>query len=67
MEKCQEEGGDNINPEQLYNLIRRRHPLHQEQRMVIKGFLSAVNTDVPEKNVRQEMVDILERKLLENA
>ena len=56
-----------INQDQLYYLLSRGIPLHQAQRMVIRGFLSAVITAVPDKNVRQEMVDILERKLLENA
>ena len=56
-----------INQDQLYYLLSRGIPLHQAQRMVIRGFLSAVITAVPDKNVRQEMVDILERKLLGNA
>lgn len=56
-----------INQDQLYYLLSRGIPLHQAQRMVIRGFLSAVITAVPDKNVRQEMVDILERKLMENA
>lgn len=56
-----------INQDQLYYLLSRGIPLHQAQRMVIRGFLSAVITAIPDKNVRQEMVDILERKLRENA
>lgn len=56
-----------INQDQLYYLLSRGIPKHQAQRMVIRGFLSAVITAIPDKNVRQEMVDILERKLRENA
>lgn len=56
-----------INQDQLYYLLSRGIPLHQAQRLVIRGFLSAVITAVPDKDVRREMVDILERKLRENA
>lgn len=55
-----------INQDQLYYLLSRGIPKHQAQRMVIRGFLSAVITAMPDKNVRQRMVDILERKLKGN-
>lgn len=56
-----------INQDQLYYLLSRGIPRHQAQRMVIRGFLSAVITAIADRDVRQEMVDILERKLKENA
>lgn len=56
-----------INQDQLYYLLSRGIPKHQAQRMVIRGFLSAVITAIPDKDVRQEMVKILEGKLKQNA
>ncbi|WP_251575051.1 Fe-S cluster assembly protein SufD [Limosilactobacillus agrestimuris] len=55
-----------INQEQLYYLLSRGIPKKQAQRMVIRGFLSAVITSIPDRNIRQEMIGILERKLREN-
>ena len=55
-----------INQEQLYYLLSRGIPKKQAQRMVIRGFLSAVITSISDRNIRQEMIEILERKLREN-
>ena len=52
-----------VDPHQLYYLMSRGIPRPQAQRMVIRGFLGAVLTAIPSKDVRNRMIDILERKL----
>lgn len=49
---------------QMYYLMSRGIPYAQAQRLVIRGFLGAVIDAIPAKNVRQKMIDILERKLI---
>lgn len=52
-----------VDATQLYYLLSRGIPKPIAERMVIRGFLSAVLTAIPAKSVRDEMVTILERKL----
>lgn len=52
-----------VNAQQLYYLMSRGIPKAVAQKMVIRGFLGAVLTAIPVKNVRKEMISILERKL----
>lgn len=52
-----------VDPHQLYYLVSRGIPRPQAQQMVIRGFLGAVLTAIPSKDVRNRMIDILERKL----
>lgn len=52
-----------VDPVQMYYLMSRGIPKKQAERMVIRGFLGAVLTAIPSASVRQQMIDILERKL----
>lgn len=52
-----------VDPHQMYYLMSRGIPRPQAQRMVIRGFLGAVLSAIPSKDVQSKMVDILERKL----
>lgn len=52
-----------VDPHQMYYLMSRGIPRKQAERMVIRGFLGAVLSAIPAADVRQKLVDILERKL----
>ena len=52
-----------ISEEQLYYLMSRGIPRKQAERMVIRGFLGAVLSAIPAADVRNKLVEILERKL----
>lgn len=54
-----------VDPTQMYYLMSRGLPHAQAQRLVIRGFLGAVLDAVPSKEVRWEMIAILEKKLIE--
>ncbi|WP_295746878.1 Fe-S cluster assembly protein SufD [uncultured Limosilactobacillus sp.] len=53
-----------VDAHQLYYLLSRGIPEHQAKRMVIRGFLSAVLTALPNRRLEDKMITILERKLL---
>ena len=48
-----------VDPVQMNYLMSRGIPYDQAQRLVIRGFLGAVLDAVPDKDVRQKMIDIL--------
>lgn len=50
---------------QMNYLMSRGIPYDQAQRLVIRGFLGAVLDAIPDKDVRQRMINILERKLID--
>ncbi|WP_242361530.1 Fe-S cluster assembly protein SufD [Limosilactobacillus antri] len=52
-----------VDPHQMYYLMSRGIPRKQAERMVIRGFLGAVLSAIPAADVRNKLVDILERKL----
>lgn len=52
-----------VDPQQMYYLMSRGIPRPQAQRMVIRGFLGAVLAAIPSQDVRDKMIDVLERKL----
>lgn len=52
-----------VDAQQLYYLLSRGIPAYQAKRMVIRGFLSAVLTALPNRQLEKQMVAILERKL----
>lgn len=52
-----------VNPQQMYYLMSRGIPRAQAERLVIRGFLSAVIIAIPSPTVRQKMIALLERKL----
>ena len=52
-----------VDPHQMYYLMSRGIPRAQAERMVIRGFLGAVLSAIPSTDVRQKLVEILERKL----
>ncbi len=52
-----------VDPHQMYYLMSRGIPRKQAERMVIRGFLGAVLSAIPSKDVRNKLVTILERKL----
>ncbi|WP_288530356.1 Fe-S cluster assembly protein SufD [uncultured Secundilactobacillus sp.] len=52
-----------IDQNQMYYLMSRGIDKAKAQRLVIRGFLGAVLSAVPSKTVRQELTDVIERKL----
>lgn len=52
-----------VNPEQLNYLLTRGIPRPVAERLVIRGFLSAVLAAIPAKRVQEELIATLERKL----
>ena len=54
-----------INQQQLYYLMSRGLPKEVAQRLVIRGFLGVILREIPSENVRQQMVDMIERKLID--
>lgn len=53
-----------IDPSELYYLMSRGIPKAEAERLVIRGFLGAVISAIPSKDVRDELVETIERKLL---
>lgn len=49
---------------QMDYLMSRGIPYDQAQRLVIRGFVGAVLDVIPDREVRQRMIDILEKKLI---
>ena len=49
---------------QMDYLMSRGIPYDQAQRLVIRGFVGAVLDAIPDREVRQRMIDILEKKLI---
>ncbi len=52
-----------VDPHQMYYLMSRGIPRKQAERIVIRGFLGAVLSAIPAADVRNKLVEILERKL----
>ncbi|KRL27121.1 FeS assembly protein SufD [Limosilactobacillus frumenti DSM 13145] len=52
-----------VDPHQMYYLMSRGIPRKLAEQMVIRGFLGPVLDNIPSANVRQHMINILERKL----
>lgn len=53
-----------VDPRQMRYLMSRGIPYNQAQRLVIRGFLGPVLDAIPDTIVRQQMINILERKLI---
>jgi Fe-S cluster assembly protein SufD len=53
-----------VNEDQMYYLMSRGIDEETAQRLVIRGFLSSVITEIPEKEVRVRLTDMIERKLI---
>lgn len=52
-----------VDPEDMYYLMSRGIDQETAERLVIRGFLGAVITEIPSKQVRQELIEVLDRKL----
>ena len=52
-----------VDPEQMYYLMSRGLAKEEAERLVIRGFLSAVLSSIPVKEVEKELIDVIERKL----
>ncbi|GEK92032.1 Fe-S cluster assembly protein SufD [Alkalibacterium kapii] len=52
-----------VDPEEMYYLMSRGIEKTEAERLVIRGFLGKVIQAIPLKNVRQELVETIERKL----
>lgn len=50
---------------QMDYLMSRGIPYDQAERLVIRGFLGAVLDSIPDRDVRQKLIEILERKLID--
>ncbi|MDQ0223352.1 Fe-S cluster assembly protein SufD [Streptococcus moroccensis] len=53
-----------VDPEDMYYLMSRGLDQATAERLVVRGFLGAVITEIPVKAVRDEMIQVLEEKLL---
>lgn len=53
-----------VNEEQMYYLMSRGIDEATAQRLVIRGFLSSVITEIPEEEVRDRLTQMIERKLI---
>ncbi|MCI5871774.1 MULTISPECIES: Fe-S cluster assembly protein SufD [unclassified Streptococcus] len=52
-----------VDPEDMYYLMSRGIDQVTAERLVIRGFLGAVITEIPVKEVRDEMIAVLDKKL----
>lgn len=52
-----------LDPEEMYYLMSRGLRKEDAERLVIRGFLGSVITAIPVKEVRNELVEVIERKL----
>lgn len=52
-----------VDPEDMYYLMSRGLDKTTAERLVIRGFLGSVITEIPVKAVRDEMIDVIETKL----
>lgn len=52
-----------VDPEEMYYLMSRGLPKAEAERLVIRGFLGSVITAIPVKEVRDEFIEVIERKL----
>lgn len=52
-----------INKKQLYYLMSRGLSKKVAKRLVVRGFLGVVLRDIPVAEVREQMVEMMERKL----
>ncbi|WP_176644310.1 SufD family Fe-S cluster assembly protein, partial [Streptococcus sobrinus] len=50
-------------PDDMYYLMSRGLKHEEAERLVILGFLGAVITEIPSKDVRDEMIAVLDHKL----
>ncbi|KXT77604.1 Fe-S cluster assembly protein SufD [Streptococcus sp. DD13] len=52
-----------VDPEDMYYLMSRGLDQETAERLVIRGFLGAVITEIPVKEVRDEMIAVIDEKL----
>ena len=52
-----------VDPEDMYYLMSRGLDQETAERLVISGFLGAVITEIPVKEVRDEMISVTDTKL----
>lgn len=52
-----------VDPEEMYYLMSRGLRRVDAEKLVIRGFLGSVLTAIPVKEVRQELAEVIERKL----
>lgn len=52
-----------VDPEDMYYLMSRGLDQATAERLVIRGFLGSVITEIPVKSVRDEMIEVIDRKL----
>lgn len=52
-----------VDPEEMYYLMSRGLHKSEAERLVILGFLSYVLTEIPVEEIRQELIEVIERKL----
>lgn len=52
-----------VDPEQMFYLLSRGIEKEEAERLVIRGFLGAVITAIPLKEIRDELVEMIDKKL----
>ncbi|MDN6625773.1 MAG: Fe-S cluster assembly protein SufD [Pisciglobus halotolerans] len=54
-----------VDPEEMYYLMSRGISKEEAERLVIRGFLGSVIAAIPLKTVREDLIETIERKLIE--
>jgi Fe-S cluster assembly protein SufD len=53
-----------VDPEEMFYLLSRGIPKAEAERLVIRGFLGTVIAAIPVKEIRDGLVEMIERKLM---
>ncbi|MBO0476190.1 Fe-S cluster assembly protein SufD [Vagococcus sp. DIV0080] len=54
-----------LDPDELYYLMSRGLPQKEAERLVTRGFLGSVITAIPIKKVQEELIEVIDRKLVD--
>ena len=52
-----------VDPEEMFYLLSRGIQEEEAERLVIRGFLGTVIAAIPLKEIRDELVDVIDKKL----
>lgn len=55
-----------VDPEEMFYLLSRGIPQKEAERLVIRGFLGTVIAAIPIKAIRDNLIDVIDRKLRRN-
>ncbi|HJB24741.1 MAG TPA: Fe-S cluster assembly protein SufD [Candidatus Jeotgalibaca pullicola] len=55
-----------VDPEEMFYLLSRGIPTEEAERLVIRGFLGTVIAAIPLKAIRDELIEVIDKKLTRN-